>query len=161
ILANVVELLPLPLSSMLGHDQIESDEDAEALRAPAELARSLGVAVERLRVRSPRPVDALLELVAEREPALLVLRPDRARARALEAHDRGQLAARAEDRRGDRVQVGLALADRLRVALAADALQLRGQTAPAGDRPLRVRLQRAGRQLRRAEREHDLPGRRR
>jgi hypothetical protein len=79
IVANVVELLPLPLSSMLGHDHIESDEDADALRAPAELARSLGVAVERLRVRSPRPVDALLELVAERDPALLVFGPDRAR----------------------------------------------------------------------------------
>jgi hypothetical protein len=79
IVANVVELLPLPLSSMLGHDQIESDEDADALRAPAELARSLGVAVERLRVRSPRPVEALLELVAEREPALLVFGPDRSR----------------------------------------------------------------------------------
>ena len=79
IVANVVELLPLPLSSMLGHDQVESDEDADALRAPAELAHSLGVAVERLRVRSPRPVDALLELVAEREPALLVFGPDRTR----------------------------------------------------------------------------------
>jgi len=79
IVANVVELLPLPLSSMLGHDQVESDEDADALRAPAELAHSLGVAVERLRVRSPRPVDALLELVAEREPALLVFGPDRSR----------------------------------------------------------------------------------
>jgi hypothetical protein len=79
IVANVVELLPLPLSSMLGHDHIESDEDADALRAPAELAHSLGVAVERLRVRSPRPVEALLELVAERDPALLVFGPDRAR----------------------------------------------------------------------------------
>ena len=79
IVANVVELLPLPLSSLLGHDQVESDEDAEALRAPAELARSLGVAVERLRVRSPRPVEALLELVGEREPALLVFGPDRSR----------------------------------------------------------------------------------
>ena len=57
----------------------ERDVDADALRAPAELAHSLGVAVERLRVRSPRPVDALLELVAEREPALLVFGPDRSR----------------------------------------------------------------------------------
>jgi Universal stress protein family len=79
IVANVVELLPLPLSAMLGHDQVESDEDAESLRAPAELARALGVAVERLRVRSPRPVDALLELVAERDPGLLVFGPDRSR----------------------------------------------------------------------------------
>lgn len=79
IVANVVELAPLPLSLVLGHDQIESLEDAAALRAPAELAHSLGVHVERLRVRSPRPVEALLELVAEREPGLLVFGPDRAR----------------------------------------------------------------------------------
>jgi hypothetical protein len=30
-------------------------------------------------VRSPRPVEALLELVAEREPGLLVFGPDRTR----------------------------------------------------------------------------------
>jgi len=79
IIANVVELAPLPLSLMLGHDQIDTPEDAEAFRAPAELARACGVAVERLRVRSPRPLVALLELVAEREPGLLVFGPDRER----------------------------------------------------------------------------------
>jgi hypothetical protein len=45
------------------------------------LARSLGIPVERLRVRSPRPVAALLELVAERRPGLLVLGPDRTKLR--------------------------------------------------------------------------------
>jgi Universal stress protein family len=79
IVAVVVQLAPLPLSLMLGHDQIDSPADAESFRAPAELAYSLGVAVERLRVRSPRPVEALLELVAEREPGLLVFGPDRTR----------------------------------------------------------------------------------
>lgn len=79
IVANVVELAPLPLSLMLGHDQIDSPEDEDSFRAPAELAHSLGVRVERIRVRSPRPVEALLELVAEREPGLLVFGPDRAR----------------------------------------------------------------------------------
>lgn len=79
IVANVVELQPLPLSLMLGHDQIDAPADADAFRAPAELARSLGVAVERLRVRSPRPIEALIELVREREPGLLVFGPDRAR----------------------------------------------------------------------------------
>jgi hypothetical protein len=79
IVANVVELAPLPLSLMLGHDQIDSPEDAEAFRAPAQLAHSLGVQVERIRVRSPRPIEALLELVAEREPGLLVFGPDRSR----------------------------------------------------------------------------------
>jgi nucleotide-binding universal stress UspA family protein len=78
ILINVVELLPLAMSVRMGYDQLEdAPELAESLRAPAVLASSLGVHVERLRVRSPRPVVALLELVAERRPGLLVLGPDR------------------------------------------------------------------------------------
>jgi nucleotide-binding universal stress UspA family protein len=78
ILINVVELLPLAMSVRMGYDQLEDvPELAESLRAPAVLASSLGVQVERLRVRSPRPVVALLELVAERRPGLLVLGPDR------------------------------------------------------------------------------------
>ena len=50
--------------------RISSDE----LRKPAELAHSLAVHVERLRVCSPHPVDALLELVAERRPGRARLR---------------------------------------------------------------------------------------
>jgi Universal stress protein family len=73
----LAELLPLPLSTMLGYDQVVSPEDEAAFVAPAALAASLGVAVERLRVRSPRPVDALLELASERRPGLLVFGPDR------------------------------------------------------------------------------------
>ena len=77
ILINVVELPPLPMSVRLGYDQLEDSPDlAAALRAPAELARSLGVDVERLRVKSPRPVAALMEVVAERQPSLLVFGPD-------------------------------------------------------------------------------------
>ena len=82
VVANVVELPPLAMSVRLGYDQLEDEPElAAALRAPAELARSLGVRVERLRVRSPRPVAALLELVAERRPALLVFGPDRTKLR--------------------------------------------------------------------------------
>jgi hypothetical protein len=44
---------------------------------PAELAQSLAVRVERLRVCSPHPIDALLEVAAERNPAILVFGPDR------------------------------------------------------------------------------------
>jgi len=73
----LAELPPLPLSVILGYDQVDSPEDEEAFRAPAALAASLGVGVERLRVRSFRPVSALLELAAEREPGLLVFGPDR------------------------------------------------------------------------------------
>ena len=78
IVAVVVELPPLPLSVMLGYDQIDSPEEAAAFAAPASLAASLGVSVERLRIRSPRPLTALLELAVEREPGLLVFGPDRA-----------------------------------------------------------------------------------
>jgi len=75
----LAELPPLPLSVLLGFDQIDSPEEAAAFLAPAALAASLGVPVERLRVRSTRPVTALLELAAEREPGLLVLGPDLAK----------------------------------------------------------------------------------
>ena len=50
----------------MGYEYAGTDEVEESLRAPAELAHSLAVDVERLRLCSPRPVDALLELVAER-----------------------------------------------------------------------------------------------
>ena len=80
LVVNVVELPPLAMSVRMGYDQLpETDEDAEAFRAPAALAHSLGVRVERLRVRSPRPVEALLELTAERAPSVLVFGPDRDR----------------------------------------------------------------------------------
>jgi nucleotide-binding universal stress UspA family protein len=80
IVANVVELPPLGMSVAMGYDQLpDPPEEAEALRAPAELAHSLGAKVERLRVRSPRPVEALLQLTAERGPGLLVFGPDRTR----------------------------------------------------------------------------------
>jgi len=63
----------------LGYEYVESDELTAALRAPADLASSLAVPVELLRVAAPRPVAALLQLVAERQPGLLVLGPDRQR----------------------------------------------------------------------------------
>ena len=80
LVANVVELPPLTMSVQLGYDQLpERPEDEEAFRAPAVLAQSLGVEVERLRVRSLRPIEALLELTAERHPGVLVFGPDRKR----------------------------------------------------------------------------------
>lgn len=81
VIANVVELPPLGMSVNMGYDQLEDEELDESLRRPAALAASLGVEVERLRVRSVRPVEALLELVAERRPGLLVFGPDRSRLR--------------------------------------------------------------------------------
>ena len=80
IVANIVELPPLPLSIRMGYDQLEYAPEMDAsLRAPAELAASLGVRVERLRVRSPHPVEALVQVAHERRPGLLVFGPDRRR----------------------------------------------------------------------------------
>jgi nucleotide-binding universal stress UspA family protein len=76
VLVNVAEVLPTAYS-LLGYGYVEREELQDALRKPVELARSLAVEIERLRICSPHPVDALLEVVAEREPALLVFGPDR------------------------------------------------------------------------------------
>ena len=78
LLVNVAEVLPTAYS-LLGYGYVERDDLQEALGEPVELALSLAVSVERLRVCSPHPVDALLEVVAEREPGLLVFGPDRNR----------------------------------------------------------------------------------
>jgi hypothetical protein len=81
IVANITRLEPLSLSVRLGYDALEefTPEVSASVRKPAELAASLGIAVERLRVRSPRPVTALLQLVAERHPGLVVFGPERTR----------------------------------------------------------------------------------
>jgi nucleotide-binding universal stress UspA family protein len=78
ILVTVVEMPLGPMCVLMGYGDLEPPEkDAARFRAPAELAHGLGVEVERLRVRSPHPVDALLDVVAERAPGLLVFGPDR------------------------------------------------------------------------------------
>jgi hypothetical protein len=79
IVANVLQIPLAPLCVAMGYGTLDpSEEDAASLRAPAELAYSFGVTLERLRVLSPHPIDALLELVHERKPGLLVFAPDRA-----------------------------------------------------------------------------------
>ena len=88
IVANVTMLEPLRMSIAFGYDALEdfTPEVAASTRAPAALAASLGVRVERLRVRSPRPVRAVLELAGERDAGIIVFGPDRTamRARAYE-----------------------------------------------------------------------------
>jgi nucleotide-binding universal stress UspA family protein len=76
LLVNAAEVLPTTWS-LLGYGYVERDDLQDELRKPAELAHSLAVRVERLRVCSPHPVDALLEVVAERDPGVLVFGPDR------------------------------------------------------------------------------------
>src|SRR5437870_2590340 len=78
VVVNVAEVPPTPWT-LLGYGYIEKEELQDELRKPAELAHSLAVQVERLRVCSPHPIDALLEVVAERNPGVLVFGPDRSR----------------------------------------------------------------------------------
>lgn len=79
IVANITRLEPLPLSVRLGYDSLDefTPELSRQIRAPAERAHSLGVRVERLRVRSSRPITALLQLASERASGLLVFGPER------------------------------------------------------------------------------------
>ena len=76
VVVNAAEVLLTP-GALVGYGYVERDDLQCALRKPAELAGSLRVPVERVRVCSPHPVDALLELVAERRPGLFVFGPDR------------------------------------------------------------------------------------
>jgi hypothetical protein len=63
VLVNLVELTIRPMTASWGAEVVVLEDVDESLRAPAELAASLAVAVERLRVVSPRPLAALLALV--------------------------------------------------------------------------------------------------
>jgi nucleotide-binding universal stress UspA family protein len=84
IIANFVERAPLPLSTMLGYDDLPyTPEMQDALAAPARLAASLGVEVTRLRVKSFHPIPAMLEVLAEQGAGIFVFGPDRARIRRL------------------------------------------------------------------------------
>jgi len=80
VVANFVERPPLPLSAMLGYEDLPPvPEMARSLDETASLARSLGVDVIRLRVKSLHPIPAMLEVVAEQDAGLLVFGPDRSR----------------------------------------------------------------------------------
>jgi ribosomal protein L15E len=52
------------------------EEDLEAVRETAHRAAAWGIPTELLRVMSPRPLTALIELIHERRPGLVVLGPD-------------------------------------------------------------------------------------
>jgi nucleotide-binding universal stress UspA family protein len=84
IVANFVEQEPLPLSASMGYDDLPyPPEMAASLAEPVRLALSLGVQVARLRVKSFRPVRAMVEVVADQNAGLLVFGPDRRRIRGL------------------------------------------------------------------------------
>ncbi len=80
IIANFVERAPLPLSAMLGYDDLpDRPELTDSLLAPVALAQSLGLEVTRLRVKSFHPVQAMLEVLSEESPGIFVFGPDRRR----------------------------------------------------------------------------------
>jgi nucleotide-binding universal stress UspA family protein len=54
-------------------------EDYDAVRATAERAAALGIRVEHLRVTTPRPAKAIVQVANERGAGLLVLGPKRGR----------------------------------------------------------------------------------
>src|SRR5215467_14528290 len=77
IVANFVERAPLPLSAMLGYDDLPyPPEMAQSLGEPVRLAHSLGINVTKLRVKSFHPIPAMLEVVAEQNAGLFVFGPD-------------------------------------------------------------------------------------
>jgi Universal stress protein family len=78
VLVNAAEVL-LTASSLAGYGYVERRELQDELRKPAELAASLSLPVERLRLCSPHPVDALVATVAEQNPSVLVFGPDPSR----------------------------------------------------------------------------------
>jgi hypothetical protein len=85
IIANFVERAPLPLSAMLGYDDLpDPPELTDSLVAPATLAQSLGLEVTRLRVKSFHPIQAMLEVISEQGAGLFVFGPDRRKIRRLQ-----------------------------------------------------------------------------
>lgn len=82
IVANFTERSPLPLSTILGYDDLPYPPAlAASLRRPAELARSLGVNVVRIRVKSFYPIQAMIETISELDPGLFVFGADRQKVR--------------------------------------------------------------------------------
>ena len=79
VLVNILRFRPYPTTLVLVGPEamnLPHEEDLEAVRATAARAAELGVRTELLRVTTRRPVQALLEIVAERDAGLLVFGPD-------------------------------------------------------------------------------------
>jgi nucleotide-binding universal stress UspA family protein len=78
VVVNAVAAPPYPHTFHLGALDPER-EDYEAVRATAERAAAFGIRVEHLRVTSPRPARAIVEIAKERAAGLLVLGPKKGR----------------------------------------------------------------------------------
>jgi nucleotide-binding universal stress UspA family protein len=81
IVVDAVEMPFWPQSMAMRYAELEEADDREAIRRLVAQTAALGIDVEHLRVRSPRPVEALLEVAGERDAGLLVIGPDPARLR--------------------------------------------------------------------------------
>jgi nucleotide-binding universal stress UspA family protein len=82
LVVNVIPVPPYPRALMMGGPaalQFPHEEDYAAVRRTAERAAALGIRVEHLRVASPRPAKALVQVVNERGAGLVVLGPKRGR----------------------------------------------------------------------------------
>lgn len=78
IIANMLMLPPYPTTLVLAreHATLPHEEDLEAVRETAQRAAARGVRTELLRISSRRPLVALIELIRDRRPGLVVLGPD-------------------------------------------------------------------------------------
>src|SRR5215203_1866846 len=79
VLVNILRFRPYPTTlALVGPEglNLPHEEDLDAVRSTAARAAELGVKTELLRVTTRRPVQALLEIVAERDAGLLVFGPD-------------------------------------------------------------------------------------
>jgi nucleotide-binding universal stress UspA family protein len=79
VIANILRLRPMPTTlALVGPEglNLPHEEDLDAVRATAARAAELGVETELLRVTTRHPVNALLEIVRERNAGLLVFGPD-------------------------------------------------------------------------------------
>ncbi len=77
--ANMLRLPLYPTTLMLHGPSgatLPEEEDLDAVRATANRAAALGLETRLLRVSSPRPVAALLELLGDCDAGLLVFGPD-------------------------------------------------------------------------------------
>jgi len=78
LLANMIWLPPHPTTLILAREYatLPHEEDLDEVRATADRAAAAGIPTELLRISSRRPLAALIELVGERGPGLVVLGPD-------------------------------------------------------------------------------------
>ena len=82
LVVNAIPMPPCPRALILGGPEAVSfpvEEDYEAVRGTAERASAFGIRVEHLRVMTPRPAKALVQVANERGAGLLVLGPKRGR----------------------------------------------------------------------------------